>query len=110
MTEQELNKQIRSLEAQLRKVRAQLALVKQTDLEAACARGERVVAYIMNTGIRYVCGNHAYMVSDRNAWGEHKIRQGKRLVVVTRNPVKELTQLFGVSAYKAPRIDARKTR
>lgn len=108
MTEAELKKHIRSLEAQLTKARAALANVKNAELEAACARGERVVAYLMRTGVRYVCGKSAYMVSDRNAYGEHKICQGKRVVAVTRNPVRELTQLFGVSAYKAPRIDARK--
>lgn len=108
MTQVEIKAQIRSLEAQLRKARVQLAQVQQAEAQTACERGEKVVAYIMNTGIRYVCGAQAYMVTDRNAYGEHKIKQGKTVVATTRNPVKELTQLFGVSAYGAPKIDARK--
>ncbi len=108
MTAQELQKQIRSLEAQLRKVRAQLVQVQNADLEAACVRGEQVLAYQMHTGVKYVCGKTAYMVHARNAWGEHKITQGKKVVITTKNPVKELTQLFGVSAYRAPKLDGRK--
>lgn len=106
MTVQELQKQIRSQEAQLRKMRDQLALMQQQDLEAACVSGEQVIAYQMHTGVKYVCGKSAYMVHARNAWGEHKITQGKKLVITTRNPVKELTELFGVSAYRAPKMNA----
>jgi hypothetical protein len=110
MTEQEIQKHIRSLEAQLKKARAQLEAITQDEWLAACARGELVVAYEMRTGTKYVCGKTAYMVSHRNAYGEHKITQGKRVVFAhTRNPVAELTLLFGVSAYRAPKIDARKT-
>ena len=108
MTQAEIKAQIRSLEAQLRKAQVQLVQVQQAEAQAACERGEQVVAYIMNTGIRYVCGAQAYMVTDRNTYGEHKIKKGKTVVVTTRNPVKELTQLFGVSAYGAIQIDARK--
>ena len=98
MTAQELQKQIRSLEAQLRKVRAQLTQVQNADLEAACVRGEQVLAYQMHTGVKYVCGKIAYMVHARNTWGEHKITQGKKVVITTKNPVKERSQRFGLNA------------
>jgi hypothetical protein len=85
--------------------------MQNADLEAACARGERVVAYPMITGTRYVCGKQTYWVTHRNAHGEHKIMKGmtgKKVVSTTRNPVKELSVLFGVSAYRAPQLDHRK--
>ena len=111
MTQKELKKQIGMLDAQLRKAREQLTQMQNADLEAACARGERVVAYPMITGTRYVCGKQTYWVTHRNSHGEHKIMKGmtgKTLVGTTRNPVKMLTELFGVSAYRAPALYGRK--
>jgi hypothetical protein len=75
MSESALKKQIRTLEAQLKQACAHLVALKQANAEAACARREQVVAYEMRTGIRYVCGQVAFMVSDRNSRGEHKITQ-----------------------------------